>query len=495
MTLLEAVRPVGVRWWFVLYAGLLSVQLPTILLSPIGWQDESQNNDLGRVSLLEPATDWGINLVSSGRAETVVQYLGVTGQELAYRLTAPSMIGSRIFSFLGMLLAAGALRQLLRQQGASGLTATLLGVGFLLDPLLAQSYRGGRIDCWAIGAMLLGCVLLGEARLTNRKAFLSGVCFSAAAFTWPSIVFLIPLVLLIALRRLRTLDGSRRLPLACAVFLGGLAAFVLFLLPALPRISVMLADLRLNVGEDAGRASGISLFSQMKDALRVVASRSPFSLLLALWAATYRVNAGLLAALAAATLMVCQGLVYEFRLIYVLPYVYLMAGSLLAGIGTADGKWMRFAARAALISIACWGIGSTLVVRQAVALVQSGTRSPDAPLRAVTQAIGAGPHRVYAPLQLYYAGRALGWRMFRGRNAGDMPTKRMCWAKVDYVLLQDHEHTEQAVKELHLLGFVNRGVIRCGAGPPHASWLEKFGGRSEYGPYYFYSKQQYDSRR
>ncbi|MFM6370693.1 MAG: aminotransferase class I/II-fold pyridoxal phosphate-dependent enzyme, partial [Dolichospermum sp.] len=73
----------------------------------------------------------------------------------------------------------------------------------LLDPLLVQSYRGDRLDCWVIAVCLGVCWLLriaiknfSEYQLCFITVGLSGSLSVVAMFIWPSAVILYPLILL-----------------------------------------------------------------------------------------------------------------------------------------------------------------------------------------------------------------------------------------------------------------------------------------------------------
>jgi hypothetical protein len=143
------------RTWWIWLAICLSVavvHLLTLEFDPIILQDEVQILDSGR-TVWEPSSDWALSWnVQKSFPVLTWSFIGSGLQDLAYRLSVPSLLGPRLMSMLAGIAAATCLLGWLLARCTPRTAAVVISLIFLLDPIFSNIYRRGRIDGWAIAA-------------------------------------------------------------------------------------------------------------------------------------------------------------------------------------------------------------------------------------------------------------------------------------------------------------------------------------------------------
>ncbi len=407
-------------------AGVAAIHCLSLTLSPTLWMDEVQIVDLGRVFLTGPTASWSICWLPAGRPVQFLNYLGPVIQELAYRTwSAPA--GPRLSSLLGALVAAGLALAWLRLRRVPWPIASGLGLAFLLDPLFVASYRGARVDSWTFSACFAACVLLRLSRRESRvwrrglSQAVSGALMMVAFFIWPSAMFLTPIfaveLLEAELSRPRPSVG-RFSASAIIVGAGGLVALALLLAPMWPNLSMFWAD--AHTSKNAYVSSG-SLAAVLARNVRSFFASCLLSPLLPAAATLFAFLPScrwLAVAFGLTALAMLPTEVYPNRIIYLLPAMIALIGEGMRTIRALGWSNRRLSAGAAMLALAVsWSAAVSLVARPALALSQREGRAPGKLLEASQAAFGAGPLRVYPPWELYYAGRALGWAMYRPYGA------------------------------------------------------------------------------
>jgi hypothetical protein len=126
--------------------------------------------------------------------------------------------------------------------------------------------------------------------------------------------------------------------------------------------------------------------------------------------------------------------VYPARVIYLLPAMIALIGQGLRDLrALGRRRWLNGGVAFLGLAVA-WSVALSLVARPALALAQRADRDPDRLLEASTHALGAGPLRVYPEWEFYYAGRALGWSMFRPYGAMTEPQWQQFLGSMDAVI-------------------------------------------------------------
>lgn len=430
-------RKAWIVWLFVLVA-TFTVHFSTLSISPTIWQDEVQIVEFGRVTLLEPNTDWSITwLAKESRPVKFWYYPAPALQEIAYRLTAPFPSGSRTASLIGAMIAATAAISWLLARGTPCVASFILGFVFLLDPLFVQGYRGGRVDCWALALVFAACWTVrsaGNVEPNSRAQFkllmtLGGGLTAAAAYVWLTAVLTFPLIIAeiaVVLRQLCNAGNARKylqvLFGSISFATGGLIVLAVFITPILPQFATIIGD----------ASSIVALNSPpLNKTLEVAPFLQPFKLspflpAVALIALVFRRNRLLSVATLITVVYLLGARVYIYRVIYLLPFMLGLISNALISLFAASSSDVassftqrlknsyRKIAFSSLVVLILWAAFLSLVARPITAWRQRQDRNPEIILNAARQSIGTGQVKVYmGSYDFYFAGRSLGWRMFR----------------------------------------------------------------------------------
>lgn len=417
-----------------LVAGL--IQVSTIGFAPYLHLDEFMIIDLGRI-VMNPGTDWSIAwLPGADQPVFFWFYLGSVAQELVFRLAGE--YGPRIFALAGALLAARVMLSYLLLRGTRRVPAAVLSLVFLLDPLFVQSYSMGRLDSWTLACGLFSCALLRQAKLRpqslRRPSFgriiLAGSFMSIGYLIWPSSVFLLPLILTElrgAAFRFRSMPHRMS-----AIGFFGLGCLLTGLVLLLPLASLVMGQLQsLGDGITTNTRSGTPespltagyYVAQLREFLRIL-KYTPVVVLLAAIACLRPRRKDLVYGMLAAIGVMLVTVVYIHRVQYLLPYfIALIAGLYPAARQAAYRQRRRRSGLrlAALSGLLIWCTGLSVITRTVLALEYRSERDRNLVYQAAESLIGAGHHGVLMPGEFYYAGRRLGWKMYKPYLAQNEP--------------------------------------------------------------------------
>jgi hypothetical protein len=431
--------------WWLLLAGVGLLHLLTLTISPTVWMDEIFIVEFGRLTF-EPNTDWSI--MWADRPLLLLNYLGSALQEIAFQASNLSVVGPRFSALVGGLLAATTLFGYLLARQIPQKISFLLAATLLLEPMFVQSYRGGRVDGWAIAACLLSCWLLRVAMNRGQNGKTTSIWIAIAGglavvgqFMWISAVLLYPLILiefleLLAVFRKQRQRNSDILQAITALVLGGLVVGLILMVPIFPRLGTIFSD-----------------FITLSKNNQTIRDRSNFfGEIPLIWAGllnTYKLNPLLLPTVGLGmvfsrdrklllTTLFVFGLilvtfVYQFRCIYVLPYFACLMAAPFHPTQQGLNHNIRPILVGLLLVLLLWGGGLSLVVRPALALKQSAGRAPDILCEAGMELVGSGAKPVYLGTpELYYSGRSLGWKMYK--VVGNRPDAQKLLPKINYVV-------------------------------------------------------------
>ena len=142
---------------------------------------------------------------------------------------------------------------------------------------------------------------------------------------------------------------------------------------------------------------------------------SIFIPLLALAGILLRWNRGLIIVTSFTIFLIFSSLVYEFRVLYLLPYLIALSGTIFLDYEKEKTKTRLIKLRNIGLSVlVLWSIGISLFVRTAIAL----DNRPDAYLNDIYETanstIGKGPFKVFLGFnyEFYFAGRSLDWQLY-----------------------------------------------------------------------------------
>ena len=410
-------------------AAVLSVHLITVVDYPASWFDEIEILEIGRFSVFEQFPDWTV-LLHPGSGDTLnpmapmFHYLAGAIQEALYRLTG-SFVPSRVFFLLSLPVAALLLFRWLTTKGIPVAAAFCAALFFLLDPNTTICAHWYRPDLWTTSCALGAMILLAETRgdATGRRpaaCFAAGALSAVMLFLWITSMLLLPLIgweaILSARPRQSDSAGSwanAALRDSLPFIAGGLLAATIILIPLYPHVSAIIAQ----YAEHSELGGGVNLFGglarRFADFIKI-AARSPF-----VW--TTALGGILLARRFALHVVVFFGLcalmlatrVYHLRMIQLTPFLFLFAALTFAWAFGRGGRVFRLC-RTLLLAGAALGYFGLSVLALNYAALPGGNTFAGLTEKLKTALPMKSP-RVYlydAEHELYYSGRALGWRMY-----------------------------------------------------------------------------------
>ncbi|HEY1005593.1 MAG TPA: hypothetical protein VGD92_00385, partial [Sphingobacteriaceae bacterium] len=498
------------------------IHVSTIGIAPYLHLDEFMIIDLGRI-VMNPGTDWSIAwLPGSDQPVFFWFYLGSVVQELVFQLAGE--YGPRIFALAGALVAARVMLAYLLLRRTRRIPAAVLSLVFLLDPLFVQSYSMGRLDSWTLACGLFTCVLLRQAELRpqslRRPSFgriiLAGSFMSIGWLIWPSSVFLLPLIL-IDLRGAALSFRTMHLKTSAIGYfaLGCVLTALALMLPLAPVVMNQLQSLGDGIATNTRSGSpGSPLtleyhLAQFRELIRILKFTPVVVILAAIGCLIIRKKSLVYALLAAAGIMLFT-VVYIHRVQYLLPYLIALIASLFAPARQPAYRLRRRRPGlklAGLAALLLWCTGLSVITRTLLALEHRQERNRDLVSRAAESMVGAGHHGVLMPGEFYYAGRRLGWKMYKPYLAQNEPLRPETLEKVlphlEYVIWSGSSLPLVFKRALTRNGLHEQGTLQIYrqpmAGRETPSWLNGIRNlfslqRQPYGPYILYARDRKPGR-
>jgi hypothetical protein len=462
------------------------------------WTDESFIVEYGRVTLAGQSPVFGFHQRSDAqRPMYLYTLLGGILQEIAYRATAPSNAGPRAMALLGQLAAFGALIYYLLLRGLNTRFSVLLGLAFLIDPLCDISWRGGRVDAWAFAFLFASLCAIRAARAWPRSdpgawptMFLGGVAASAGLLCWPTFAMFAPLIV-VELGGFVTEQRGFLKPL-CLFAAGATLAAAVMILPFRQAFVYGLADADLLTVLQSSMTRGDGMGVQFQ-ALLLSFAQTPIVVTAGLFALARGRNRLLLAGFLVALVFILGTKVYRLRVLYLLPYLYVAVASLFVEDDQQPARFLWRRAGVWTIALMLFaGAGFTVAGTTLSGLSNRSGKNPLALIEPARSAVGAGPVRVYMQEpDLYFAGRALGWRQFYCFESCwgpgmPTPTFQELLSGMDVAIFRGEPDTLSR-SVIEKLGFRFGTVILPEGGHQSSLFGWSYGPRS-YGPYFIYRR-------
>lgn len=400
--------------WAAIVLTCVTPQIFTIAISPTIFQDEVEITEWGRTTLFEPHSTWSATWLPSAQAPLHrITYLGPALQEIAYRLTK-SYVGPRVLSLAGAAVCASLMMLLLVRVTRNVGISMALGAAFLIDPVVVSSYRNGRVDVWALAAVIAASLLLTNRDGAQRPlscAAAAGALFTAAVWLYTTAGLLLPLLLLCLItglsehpaEQLWTLETAKQI---AACFAGMAGAAMALLIPVWRQIPEYVGEVLYVVKQQDQAAHSLSyrLFSFWL---------SPVITLVLIWALLKRSGPKYIPlVLGICAAAICMTHAYAYRFLYLYPIFFIVIG---VALGKSPGRFMK----GVLVAVLAWAVGISLCYRSYVALATRDGRNPKIVWGAASDLLGEGRYAVMPPLDFYYAGRELGWQMRMPWNLSD----------------------------------------------------------------------------
>ena len=486
-------------YWLVILSIVFFIHMLTLTISP-PWGDEAQIIEHGRLLPFDPHSEWSANWRSTANRPLLFwSYLGPALQEVAYRLKMPSPYGPRLASLFGAMIAATASIGWLLSIKTYRVISLILGLAFLLDGLFVQSYRGARVDCWALALCFGACWVLRYAmsQMQKGRAFRFAVAMGAgmaaiAFFVWPSAVLTYPLILAELIVLLREEYSTRQsaasiLRSVMAFVISGLVMTALLLIPIWPLRQIVFNDVLPILGASQPPYSLSLQITNLMDCLKY-SLLLPFSTLIAfIWGRSRLV--AWMALLVFVYLLSTR--LYSSRLIYLLPYAIGLIGGAYQAPFMLNGnaKTRRLITHLGLSLLIVGNIGMSMIVRPAIALSQKGGRDQNVLFDMGRESIGDGPYRVYiGAWEFYFVGRELGWHMFNEYVDQSHSDHLTLFSSVDHAIFHQGDLDADLDALLSKAGLHFKKVLINDRQPGVGEKEQYSLGGKPYGPYVLYSR-------
>jgi hypothetical protein len=469
------------RKWLLIISVISIAYATTLQVAPFLHMDELLTVELGRI-ILHPRTNWSIAwMCERNQPSFFIFYLGPVLQEAAYQIMG--QYGPRIIALLSALMAATVLLKWLLVRGVKGNAAMILALIFLLDPLFVQAFTLGRPDGLTLACCMAACLMIEQAtqhpytiRYIKIRTLLAGVFTATALFTWPSAIFLFPLVCIMLLNLVVRLkqNGYSVKNVFIPVFYfvaGALLTSVLLVapvaVPLMAQLDNLVAGMKINskAGPLFGEHSGLlSKLAPAIELLRVI-KFTPFLILVSLASIIWRRNIGLAVALLAAIVLMLCTVVYIHRVLYLLPYLVLAVSELFRHGNYITRKALpRMLKTGTLALLLIWSVGLSLFARTAVA-VNNRTDASRFVIAHAAQSMQVHSKQSVLLLnayEFYYTGRSLGWRMYAPyASMGDSLTTaelQQVLPHVDCAIIVNWKVTESLAGQLKKEGLEDKGL-------------------------------------
>lgn len=464
------------RWILSFMLATALAYLPTLTISPPVWMDEVHIVEYGRL-FFEPSTSWSIHW--HGDHPVMPWYVvGAAAEELLARLSAPSCLGTRVLGTAGALLSATMLALWLKQRAVQPIAAAMLAFVYAFEPPFVAAYRGGRLDGWSQCCAFSACYLLStyRARADSWRLWAAGGLTAWGFFVWPSISFLLPLMLLELVPVLRS---GRRLQYANGLRFGLAAALVTALVSVVViwQVPRVLGDIgrQLAIAGMTPAAARESFDAKLLLLLKLLFGYTPLHLLLIAYALRHARSYLPLLLMLVPLGLILSSLLYTNRVMYLVPYLLVFCSEAFpprTGArpwlvrGQPLGLWLI---AATLLSSASISVG----LRSVNAWLQRGERDESNVYRAAAEVPALTGPICIQPMEFYFIGRSLGWRMF-GSEPEDM---QHCEAVILGAL------TKPVVARLEDAGFRLEKTLQGSS-----SHTEPAYGARGFGPYWFYRR-------
>jgi hypothetical protein len=523
--------------WLIFAAGMFILEASTIDVLPSLMQDEAQITDYGRL-VLDPVSSWSVTWsVAADKPLHLWSYLGPLFAEFGYQIGGPSGVGPRFIALLGGLTAAIMALGWLLARKVPSLIAGLLSLAFLLDPLFTLSQRMARSDSWVMTFCLASCwlLVLSSSKRGLSKVLLvmlSGILAATASFVWPSAVFLYPLIFLelfCSVYDNSDIKKSLKQVLVYSLFfcLGGVVISIALIIPISGHLGLIMGDMKSMVALNVEATKTwserlLTLFGYQPWAKLIkafVKTLSPGLPLMALWALLFRREKGMVLTSVFTLSIIFMTLVYEFRLLYLIPYCLAITGDLFLRLHLNRRKSaVKRISRALLVTVVIWALGISIFLRSALAFNDRSLHDRSLISEAATSAIGKGNYKVFLAFayEFYFAGRSLGWQLYTPyiqftydsegnwiRKDDYQPKDKFnkLMTKMDYAIFPIGKMNKEIGKQLQLSGLTYKDTVHISdelvgkgnasaSGRMHGIILWFLRGADSYGPYLVYARSK-----
>lgn len=402
-------------------------QVWSVPLSPTVWQDEAQVIDIGR-GWFEPESRASIWFDPDRAGLPQLSYVGGVIMEAAYRVGGHSFIAPRLLGLWAAVGAALACLVWLRRMGLSVVVAWIAAFWLYLDPAIERSYRGGRVDAIAIALAFAACAVIADNRpgIDRRwRLAAAGAMAALMPWIWISGVLLWPLIGVAVWHAHKSTQPpwtwqSTGLWLAAGALVATLGAAWPVRGDLVTAVSAMAGLLALDASAPNAAAPGTTgVWAGLWASVRY-SPWLPFAAAAGVWFGGRSARA--IGAVAAVVALIVVGTrPYLYRYVYLVPYLVVLSAFGVEHLRASGRPWQMRVARAVVVVTLLWSAGLAIGYRSWVAFDERAGRDHDHLRNTLAQVVTGTPTVFVDALEVYHAGRSLGWRMYRptdDRRAG-----------------------------------------------------------------------------
>ena len=477
--------------WFITLVIIFLIQLITLDDLLLVYKDQVQIIDYGRLTL-NPDSKWSLTWqIAEEKPILIWSYIGPLIAEISYHLGGVHGIGSRIAALLGGMFAATMAFGWLKSRKVPRYAAYGLSIAFLIDPLFVLSQRIGRMDSWVIALCLASCWILSissqKKQLPKIYLMIAGGLAIIAGLTWPSAVFLFPLILWELIKqgtwkgnKIGDFDWNLLFKKVGYFSLGGLIIGIFLLIPIWDNLTFIFRDMFTMISRNVDSSQGssgklLALFDYqvwLKLVKAYIKTLSLFFPILAIAAVILRREKGLIIATVLTIATIFATLVYELRALYLLPYFLILSSGLFLNFGKKQlniiGK--KFS-KAGLLILVLWAVGISLVFKTAMTLENNSESHQERIFEIANSFIGSGDYKVFLGFnyEFYFAGRSLDWQLYSpyvkyeyddegnwiSENKYEPKDKFVkLLSKMDYAIFRENEVDQDLAEKLETSGLI-----------------------------------------
>ncbi|MDX5480882.1 MAG: hypothetical protein LPK07_04305, partial [Hymenobacteraceae bacterium] len=401
--------------------------------------------------------------------------------------------------------------------------------------------RMARVDSWVVALCIGSCWLLHnevnneEGSVKRGRLMMAGGLAAAAALVWPSAVFLYPLIALELIHPRTSERIFQRtwwqyiVPRVLYFVIGGLISLLALLLPVWENMTVIIQDMSNMVAQNVNASKTtlerIFVFFDYQVWLKLIKALvktfTPLLPLLAIAGMLLHRGRGLILVTAITLAVIFSSLVYEFRVLYLLPYFVVLSSGIFIKIGKSSTRdkfprpWLKRASTLALAGLVTWSVGTSLVARTVLGLKGKSERDRDHFQKLASSSIGAGNYKVFLGFtyEFYFVGRSLGWQLYTPyiqftydsegnwlRESDYKPKHQFIklLSQMDYAIFSKGSINEELTQELNSSGLHYSTTLQVGKVPTSSAEDSKMGsvfmwfleGKKSYGSYVLYARTE-----
>lgn len=408
----------------------------TLSFSPLHWVDEVQINEIGRGGAFMDNREWDMVLFGDGswipQQSWAIYYLGGLIQEAGYQMFGH--IGPRVMSLICLVLCVILLYFYLKKCAIDTPWVIVLCMILFSSPLMVLSVRGGRVDVLAFLFLFASLLTLQSYKGDHKREFwvygTSTLFAVLMCFSWITGIVLLPLVLWEMNRRFQeNRHGLTAIRLGVCVILVGLLTSLIFLLPFLISFNESLR-IFLSVVDLNSSSKGIA--DPIGSIMKVFKYEFGFLVLgVAAWAFNWRNNAIALGGVVLFLFASIMTNVYEFRVLYLVPYTIIGLGLVIKKNDTKLSKIVRLL----LLFYAMCFFGRSVLARNCIDFIAMKGRDYGVVQDEFEKVVGKNVRVYNNSFQLYYIGRILEWKQFRSVKNESLLCKEF-WENIDFYITE-----------------------------------------------------------